>query len=81
MAVFGWFCHARLASLVRLSGRPCTWLTDFYFSVGTFSTLGFGDVTPCNWVGELVVMVEVFLGYAMLGGAISIFTSKFIPPQ
>jgi len=58
-----------------------TWLTPFYFSVVTFSTLGFGDVTPCNIVGQLVVMLEVLLGYAMLGGAISIFTTKFIPPH
>ena len=60
---------------------PATCLTPFYFSVVTFSTLGFGDVTPCSWLGEIAVMAEVFLGYLALGGAISIFATKFIPPR
>ena len=61
--------------------RPVTFMTHLYFSVVTFSTLGFGDVTPCNGCGELAVMVEVFLGYVFLGGLISIFTMKFLPPR
>jgi hypothetical protein len=58
-----------------------TWFSPFYFSAVTFSTLGFGDVTPCNVLGQIIVVIEVFLGYAFLGGAISIFTTKFIPPR
>ena len=68
-----------LVELARTS--PKTWLTPFYFSAVTFSTLGFGDVAPCHWGGELAVMAEVFLGYVFLGGAISIFTTKFLPPR
>ncbi len=56
-------------------------LTWFYFSVVTFTTLGFGDVTPIGWVGELVVMIEVILGYIGLGGLITIFATKIIPPR
>jgi len=79
-----------LFAVTGWAGRPivkpadesvATVLTPFYFSVVTFSTLGFGDVTPCNIVGQLAVMLEVLLGYAMLGGAISIFTTKFIPSR
>ena len=51
-------------------------VTYFYYSLVTFTTLGFGDVTPRNWIGELFVMMEVFLGYVMLGGLISIFATK-----
>ena len=67
--------------LVGANSRQPTWLTNTYFSMVTFSTLGFGDVTPCNWVGELLVMVEVFTGYVCLGGLISIFAIKFLPPR
>ena len=50
----------------------------FYFSVVTFTTLGFGDVTPIagNWVPQAVIMTEVIFGYVMLGGLISIFANK-----
>ena len=58
-----------------------TWYTPIYFSAVAFSTLGFGDVTPCRLAGEILVTIEVFLGYVMLGGLISIFTMKFVPPR
>ena len=47
-----------------------------YYSIVTFTTLGFGDIVPrCGWL-QLWVMVEVILGYIMLGGLISIFADK-----
>ena len=47
------------------------WTSWLYFSVITFSTLGFGDVTPTIPVTHLWVMLEVFSGYFMLGGLIT----------
>jgi len=55
---------------------PATRLTPYYFSIVTFTTLGFGDVTPNCAVGEFVVLLEVILGYIGLGGLISIFATK-----
>ena len=52
------------------------WATMLYFSVVTFTTLGFGDVTPKTGWAELVVGLEVIAGYVMLGGLISIFANK-----
>lgn len=51
-------------------------LTPFYFSVVTYTTLGFGDITPSHWIGELLVMVEVALGYATLGLLLSILADR-----
>jgi len=50
----------------------------FYYSVVTFTTLGFGDITPKvnEPLMQFYVMVEVVLGYIMLGGLISIFSNK-----
>lgn len=56
-------------------------ITELYFSVVTFSTLGFGDVTPCNATGQIVVMIEVLLGYVALGALISVFSVKILPPR
>jgi uncharacterized protein YjbI with pentapeptide repeats len=63
------------------AGREANALTYFYFSIVTFTTLGFGDVTPTGNAGEIWVMLEVILGYVMLGGLISIFTTKLIPAR
>ncbi|PCI37431.1 MAG: hypothetical protein COB46_13505 [Rhodospirillaceae bacterium] len=59
---------------LNLSGRGG--FTPYYFSIVTFTTLGFGDVTPQNLAGEIWVTLEVIIGYVMLGGLISIFSNK-----
>jgi len=57
---------------------PDLWglFTMLYYSVITFTTLGFGDVTPKTLPAAAVVMAEVIFGYIMLGGLISIFATK-----
>jgi hypothetical protein len=51
-------------------------ITLFYYSVVTFTTLGFGDIIPRTTTAAMWVTVEVILGYIMLGGLITIFASK-----
>jgi len=70
--VFGFLHRGHIAV-----GSVNNWYTPFYFSVVTFTTLGFGDVTPVDWVGQLWITLEVVCGYLMLGGLISIFAHKF----
>ena len=48
----------------------------FYYSIVTFTTLGFGDITPKTLTTEILVTIEVILGYIMLGGLISILANK-----
>ena len=50
--------------------------TPFYYSIVTYTTLGFGDVTPKHWFGELVVTLEVIFGYLTLGLLVSILANK-----
>lgn len=59
--------------------RIPTAFTFYYYSVVTFTTLGFGDIIPKSLLAEISVTVEVILGYIMLGGLISIFATKFVP--
>ena len=47
-----------------------------YYSVVTFTTLGFGDIVPRTGWLQFWVMLEVILGYIMLGGLISILANK-----
>jgi hypothetical protein len=53
-----------------------TWFSFFYYSIVTFTTLGLGDINPIKWLTEIIVTVEVILGYLMLGGLISILANK-----
>jgi voltage-gated potassium channel Kch len=50
--------------------------TTIYYSVVTFTTLGFGDITPSTPIAAGIVMVEVVIGYVMLGILISILATK-----
>lgn len=47
-----------------------------YYSVVTFTTLGFGDIVPKTQEAATWVMAEVITDYIMLGGLISIFATK-----
>ncbi|MCA9569696.1 MAG: pentapeptide repeat-containing protein [Myxococcales bacterium] len=57
-------------------GEHRTWLSPLYFSVVTLTTLGFGDALPTDIPSQVAVMLEVVLGYLMLGGLISILSNK-----
>lgn len=57
--------------------RP-PFITALYFSVATFTTLGFGDVTQVSDWGKFVVGLEVIIGYIMLGGLIALFANKLV---
>lgn len=68
---------AGLFTLVEVDyGDHPTGLSSFYYSVVTLTTLGYGDVTPASVGAQVVAMIEVVIGYVMLGGLLSIFSSK-----
>jgi hypothetical protein len=59
-------------AILDYRGSADTWFTPFYFSIVTYTTLGFGDVRPASLAGELVVSSEVVLGYTTLGLLLSV---------
>ncbi len=68
---------AGLYELVNIDyGLQKTALSSLYFSVVTLTTLGYGDVLPASQTAQAVVMMQVIVGYVMLGGLLSIFSSK-----
>lgn len=68
-------------------GGPISWclvpLRSIYFSVVTMTTLGFGDMhaNPHNplWsgIGHLLLMLQVLLGYVLLGALVTRFAVLF----
>lgn len=61
--------------LLNYSNSANSWLTPLYYSIVTFTTLGFGDVTPTHWIGEMIVILEVISGYITLGLILAIIAS------
>jgi len=62
--------------LMDYSGSAQSWITPFYYSIVTYTTLGFGDITPQHWLGEIIVVAEVVLGYTTLGLLLSILANR-----
>ena len=49
----------------------------FYFSIVTFTTLGYGDITPVTVAEKVIVGIEVLLGFTMLGILINLIKRRF----
>ena len=61
-------------------GKPLAWDTSLYFSVVTWTTLGYGDFKPVADL-RLLAAWQALLGYGLLGilvglGAASIMSKK-----
>lgn len=65
---FGW-------EIMDYSNSARTWFTPFYYSVVTYTTLGFGDVTADSLFGEIFVISEVIIGYFTLGLLLAILAN------
>ncbi len=72
-----WLAFGAAYELCALDyGAHRTLISPFYFSLVTLTTLGYGDVVPASPAAQVVVMAEVVLGYVMLGGLLTIISSK-----
>ncbi|MGE5343854.1 MAG: ion channel [Candidatus Omnitrophota bacterium] len=58
------------------SEKPVYFLQSFYFSVVTFTTLGYGDIAPIDGLGQTIAFVEVMIGLLMMGVFIATLIRK-----
>jgi len=63
-------------SILDYKDSANTWFTPYYFSIVTYTTLGFGDVRPATLMGEIIVSSEVILGYTTLGLLLSVLAQS-----
>ncbi|PSW73715.1 hypothetical protein C9J41_10945 [Photobacterium sp. GB-50] len=59
-----------------LKGFDGSFLTAFYYSVVTFTTLGYGEITPLTDFTRIIVIIEVLLGYITLGSFVFLIGHK-----
>ncbi len=60
-----------LGSQLNTAAEGASFLRYFYFSGVTFFTLGFGDITPVDPLGQFVTVTEAGIGFAFLAVVIS----------
>jgi Trk K+ transport system NAD-binding subunit len=65
--VFFFILYSILFHMLMLyEGRQYTWITGFYWTLTTMSTLGFGDITFSSDVGKLFSVVVLLSGIVFL---------------
>ena len=91
--IFWWFAFTFTYAVVYFGGQLIEYsdgateidfttlggfLTCLYFSVVTFTTLGFGDISPVTDAGRAVASVEAFTGAFMIALFVLVFGRKMI---
>ncbi len=75
------FAGAYVAGGDCVSGaQPGSFSDAFFFSVQTFSTIGYGTMAPKGTYASVVVSVEAFVGLVMVAMATGLMFSKFSRP-
>ena len=62
--------------LMDYSNSSQSLISPFYYSIVTYTTLGFGDIVPKHWIGEIIVTAEVVFGYTSLGLLLAILANR-----
>jgi len=64
-----------------LNARPGSFADDFWFSVETFATIGYGNLAPGTTYAHLLVTVESFAGMLAVALGTGILFAKFSRPM
>jgi inward rectifier potassium channel len=74
-------CLYRLAPDCVANLNPPGFLGDFFFSVETLATVGYGEMHPQTLYGHVVSMVEIFVGLMMLALITGLMFARFSRPR
>jgi inward rectifier potassium channel len=74
-------CLFRLMPGCIANLNPPGFLGDFFFSVETLATVGYGDMHPQTLYGHVVAMLEIFVGLMMLAIITGIMFARFSRPR
>ena len=52
--------------------KPLTMFESFYFVIVTFSTVGYGDISPDIWLGQLFMILMICIAIAFIPRQVSL---------
>lgn len=61
-----------------LLGQGRGFIDSLYFSIVTFATVGYGDITPQGSIAKMVAVSEISLGYMMGGLLVAILSKRVV---
>lgn len=65
------FVETRFSQAKKSDNAQLSVMDTFYFMVVTFTTVGYGDISPTTAAGEFVIILLIFLGLAILPNLIN----------
>jgi inward rectifier potassium channel len=77
--LFGCLFHLVPNCIANLS--PPGFLGDFFFSVETLATVGYGEMHPQTLYGHTIAMIEIFTGLLMLALITGLMFARFSRPR
>jgi inward rectifier potassium channel len=78
-ALFGLLYYLVPGCIANLS--PPGFAGDFFFSVETLATVGYGDMHPQTFYGHSVAMIEIFVGLMSLALITGLMFARFSRPR
>jgi inward rectifier potassium channel len=76
-----YLCGPRALSGVPAEGAGARYLDDFFFSVQTFATIGYGGVAPARLAAHLLVVTEAAIGLLLVALGAGICFARFARPR
>jgi inward rectifier potassium channel len=77
--LFGFLYYLVPGCIANLS--PAGFAGDFFFSVETLATVGYGEMHPASFYGHVVAMIEIFVGLMSLALITGLMFARFSRPQ
>ncbi len=77
--LFGYLYYLVPGCIANLN--PPGFAGDFFFSVETLATVGYGEMHPETFYGHLVAMIEIFVGLMSLALITGLMFARFSRPQ
>jgi inward rectifier potassium channel len=77
--LFGFLYYLAPGCIANLN--PPGFAGDFFFSVETLATVGYGEMHPATFYGHLVAMIEIFVGLMSLALITGLMFARFSRPQ
>jgi inward rectifier potassium channel len=77
--LFGFLYYLVPGCIANLN--PPGFAGDFFFSVETLATVGYGDMHPATFYGHLIAMIEIFVGLMSLALITGLMFARFSRPR